>query len=182
MLNFIFQNSQICPLNTIMRPRSKIWPNLRFFSGSDPPNGYISSSYDHWGGNQSKKKYQKIWPCNNTVVWPIFFFITYNTEHKFKKFSGCLALNVKLVSCWMINVVIWKLEFSLIIVSWEAETSIHQCPAWIPGPSVWQWSITSHSHHISWNAAASNIYQHQTHHPHQPAAQTANRRYLDHIK
>ena len=38
-----------------MSPRTKIWQNLRFFSGSDPPNGYISSSYDHWGGNQSKK-------------------------------------------------------------------------------------------------------------------------------
>ena len=62
----------------------------------------------------------------------------------------------------MINVVIWKLEFSLIIVSCGAETSIHQCPAWIPGPSVWQWSITSHSHHISWNVTATNIYQHQT--------------------
>ena len=117
------------------------------------------------------------------IVWLVFsiFFSTIQL-HKFKRISGRLALNVKLVSCGMINVVIWKLEFSLIIVSWEAETSIHQCPAWIPGPSVWQWSITSHSHHISWNAAASNIYQHQTHHPHQPAAQTANRRYLDHIK
>ena len=85
--------------------------------------------------------------------------------------------------CGMINVVIWKLEFSLIIVSCGAETSIHQCPAWIPGPSVWQWSITSHSHHISWNVTATNIYQHQTHRDQVPAIQPRPRtRYHHDIK
>ena len=43
------------------------------FSGSDPPNGYISSSYDHWGGNHSKKNINKFYPLEK--FW-VFLFVT----------------------------------------------------------------------------------------------------------